>query len=196
MKRCRNPDCQKTFEPKYSTLQICCSPLCAIAWQATEKGKVHVKKAKKKEHRERKESIKPRNQHLKESQQAFNAFIRERDKFKPCVTCGTFTPKVRDRFGGVWDSGHYKTTGGFPELRFDEANAHKQCKSCNNPGPNKAHQVQMWYAKAMVQIVGQPKKDELDGPHEPKKWAIDELKDIKKLYRKKTRELKKERATA
>ncbi len=64
-----------------------------------------------------------------EAQKAFNAYIRARDAALPCISCGETNPP--DLHGGQWDCGHFKTVGAYPELRFEERNAHKQCKSCN-----------------------------------------------------------------
>jgi hypothetical protein len=52
----------------------------------------------------------------------FHKFIRERDKGKPCVSCGKFT---------TLQAGHFYSAGNFPETRFDEDNVHGQCKKCN-----------------------------------------------------------------
>jgi len=52
----------------------------------------------------------------------FSLYIRERDKDKPCVTCGKFTRKK--------DCGHFLSRR-FESIRFDEKNAHGQCEKCN-----------------------------------------------------------------
>jgi hypothetical protein len=51
----------------------------------------------------------------------FSLYIRQRDKDKPCVTCGG---------GGVKDCGHFISRR-FESVRFDEKNASGQCKKCN-----------------------------------------------------------------
>jgi len=52
----------------------------------------------------------------------FSSFIRERDKDKPCVTCGKYTDKK--------DCGHFISRR-FESTRFDEKNSHGQCQKCN-----------------------------------------------------------------
>lgn len=52
----------------------------------------------------------------------FHKFIRERDKDKPCVSCGKYT---------TLQAGHFYSAGNFPETRFSERNVHGQCKKCN-----------------------------------------------------------------
>jgi len=51
----------------------------------------------------------------------FAAFIRERDKNKPCITCGG---------GGVKDAGHFMSRR-FESTRYDEKNVYGQCVQCN-----------------------------------------------------------------
>jgi hypothetical protein len=45
-----------------------------------------------------------------------------------------------------------------------------------------------------VKRIGADKVDWLEGPHEPKRYTIEELKTIKAEYRAKTKELKREAA--
>ena len=52
----------------------------------------------------------------------FSLFIRERDKDKPCITCGKITQEK--------DCGHFISRR-FESVRFDEKNAHGQCIKCN-----------------------------------------------------------------
>ena len=60
---------------------------------------------------------------LKKLQVVFNAYIRERDKDKPCISCGNYFEKK--------DAGHYFATSGYSGLRFDEDNVHGECAGCN-----------------------------------------------------------------
>ena len=52
----------------------------------------------------------------------FHKFIRNRDKDKPCISCGKYT---------TLQAGHYYSAGKHPEIRFNEDNVHGQCLSCN-----------------------------------------------------------------
>lgn len=56
------------------------------------------------------------------AQKVFNAWIRERDKDKPCISCGK---------GRVENAGHYLSQGHHSALRFDEKNTNGQCIRCN-----------------------------------------------------------------
>ncbi|EEF25886.1 Protein ninG, putative [Ricinus communis] len=85
-------------------------------------------RVEKAETRRRKEAIKTIPDLIKEAQVAFNAFIRERDRAKPCICCGL--PLGAGEVGGAFDCGHYRSTGSASHLRFDERNAHAQRKVC------------------------------------------------------------------
>lgn len=186
--------CRESFRPFTST-QVVCSPDCALVWVKViaRKGKSTFEKALRSKYRADKERIKPRSKVMAEAQAAFNAFIRLRDDGEPCISCGRYNPP--DRHGGAWDCGHYLTRGAHPELRFNEDNAHKQCKKCNGGagfsfGGAKSKTVQQAYREHLGRKIGQDKVEWLDGPHEPRLYRIDELREIKATYQRKRRELK------
>ena len=52
----------------------------------------------------------------------FHKYIRNRDRGKPCVSCGRHT---------TLQAGHYYSAGQHPSVRFNEDNVHGQCLSCN-----------------------------------------------------------------
>jgi hypothetical protein len=137
----------------------------------------------RKELRTSKVKIKTRAQHMKEAQAAFNAWIRERDIGLPCVSCGR-------HHNGQWHAGHYRTVGGNPELRFEPLNVWRQCAPCNN---HKSGDI-VNYRLELVRRIGAEKVAWLEGPHEPRKHTVEEIKTIKAEYRAKTRELKKGQA--
>jgi len=56
--------------------------------------------------------------------EVFNAFIRERDKDEPCISCGTWA-------ANEWHASHFKSAGEFKATRYNEDNVHKSCKKCN-----------------------------------------------------------------
>lgn len=59
---------------------------------------------------------------LSKAQTVFNAWIRERDKDKGCISCGA----------PVEHAGHYYSAGHHSGLRFSEKNVNGQCLRCNN----------------------------------------------------------------
>jgi len=144
------------------------------------KAKEAAAKRERKEHKARKEKLKTRSDYAKEAQAEFNRFIRIRDDHLPCISCGR-------HHSGQYHAGHYRTVGGNPELRFDELNCHKQCSVCNN---HKSGNI-VEYRINLVQRIGSDQLEWLEGPHEPKKYTIEELRAIKLEYRVKANELKK-----
>lgn len=185
-KRC--PECRVMFTSARDSQAVCGEIECAIAHGQSEKGKETARKALadvgRKELRDAKEKIKTRAEHMKDAQTAFNSWVRARDAGLPCISCGT-TADIQ------YAAGHFRSAGGHPELRFDPLNVHLQCnRNCNmaksgNLGP---------YRIELIKRIGQEKVDWLEGPHEPKRYTIDDLKAIKAHYRALARELK--RATA
>jgi hypothetical protein len=115
---------------------------------------------------------------MKEAQAAFNAWIRVRDEDLPCISCGTTE-------AGQWHAGHYRTTAAAPELRFDENNCHKQCAQCNNYKSGNISE----YRPNLIDRIGQEELDKLEGPHEPKRYTIEDLKVIKAKCLRRRREL-------
>lgn len=182
MKKCRI--CKAKFEP-YNSLQQVCSPACALQKAQKDLQKDAERKAKEQRKwiREQKAKIKSRGDHLKEAQQAFNAYIRERDRHRPCISCGTYT-------AGQFHAGHYRTTKAAPELRFEELNCHKQCAQCNNFDSGNIVE----YRINLVQRLGQEAVEWLEGPHEAKHYTTDDLKEIKRKYRAMKRELERKAA--
>ena len=173
MKKKKCKVCWVQFEPT-RPLQAACSIDCAI--QLANKQK---EKKKQKETRELKAKLKSRADWLREAQAAFNAFIRERDKDLPCISCGRFHQ-------GQWHAGHYRTVGACPELRFNELGCNKQCSVCNNHLSGNL----VAYRKNLLIKIGQEKLEWLEGKHEPLKLTIEQIKEIKELYKRKLKELK------
>lgn len=58
---------------------------------------------------------------IKKAEKVFNAWVRNRDKDKGCISCG----------GSVDHAGHYFSAGSYSAMRFDETNVHGQCIGCN-----------------------------------------------------------------
>ena len=179
-KKCRVAACRASFVPSRMG-QAVCSPACALI-----DGPRHAPKARKaladierKDIKVRKEKLKSRADHLKDTQQAFNAWIRARDAALPCVSCGR-------HHEGQYHAGHYRTVGANPELRFEPLNAWKQCAPCNNHLSGNL----INYRISLLQRIGEEKVAWLEGPHEAKRYTVDELKAMTAEYRAKTRELK------
>ena len=188
-RKCKAPDCDNEYIP-YSTLSRACSGKCALILVNIAKDK-----KKRKEFAERKKNLRTKSDWLKLAQIQFNKFIRLRDKDEPCIDCGQFGSGEDHFTGGKWDAGHYLTRGGYPELRFDEDNCHKQLKTCNGGSgkyAKKNRTVQEGFRIRLITKIGIEKVEWLEGPHEPCHYSIDDLKAIREKYRLKVKELIKE----
>ena len=180
-KKCRVAACRASFVPARIG-QAVCSPACAIldAPKNQEKARKSLAQVERREIKVRKEKLKSRAEHLKDTQQAFNAWVRERDAELPCISCGR-------HHQGKYDAGHYRTVGSNPALRFEPLNCHRQCSPCNTQLSGNI----VNYRIALVKRIGSEQVDWLEGPHEPKKYTVEELKAMTADYRAKTRDLKK-----
>lgn len=177
--------CGEKFAPMFNTTQVVCSPKCALAHAPanSEKARKAIGQCERHEIKVRKEKLKSRADHLREAQAAFNEWIRLRDADRPCVSCGR-------HHEGQYHAGHYRSVGANPELRFEPLNVWKQCAPCNTHLSGNL----VNYRISLLQGIGAEKVEWLEGPHEPRKYTVEEIKTIKAEYRAKTRELKKGQA--
>lgn len=179
-KKCKNAECRAEFLP-VRELQAACDVPCAIAITSANKEKARKSLVRKEraEIREKRVRLKSRAQYLKETQAVFNEWVRARDASLPCVSCGR-------HHQGQWHAGHYRTVGANPELRFEPLNVWKQCAPCNN---HKSGDI-VNYRITLVRRIGLERVEWLEGPHEAKRYTIQDLKEMKAEYRAMIRELK------
>lgn len=162
--------CAEPFIPRQPMQRV-----CGIDCARAEAVRVRMRK----EAKEDREKKKRRADHLEDAQKAVNAFIRARDAALPCISCGNFTE-------AGWNAGHFLSVGSHPELRFEPLNIHKQCIHCNKH----KHGNAVLYRLALIEKIGPEAVEWLEGPHEAKKYTVDELKAIKAEYIRKAKELK------
>jgi hypothetical protein len=159
------------FEPKNRKHKVC-SPECAIGLH--EKS---ISKAIKASNREALKKLKTRSQWLKDAQAVFNKFIRIRDANNACISCGRFHT-------GQYHAGHYRSVGSSPHLRFNELNCHRQCSVCNNHLSGNI----MHYRKGLIAKIGNQAVEQLESDNEPKKYTIDDIKQIIAEYKQKIKD--------
>lgn len=169
--------CRHEFIPFRSTQKVCG---IECARKLAEKKREKVEKAKD---RLRKEALKTRSDWMKEAQQAFNSFIRLRDQLAGhlCISSG----RPLDWSGNNVDAGHYRSVGSAPHLRFTETNCHAQSKQDNRYKAGNA----VDYRIGLIQRIGLEEVEKLESDQTPRKWTIDELKEIKETYKRKLKEL-------
>ena len=162
--------CESEFYPRNSLQKVCkweCSTKYAKIKQAQKEKKVGL------------DQMKTLSDYLKTAQQIFNTFIRLRDANDPCISCGT-------EKSNLYDSGHYRSVGSNPQLRFNEHNVNKQCRKCNGYwGGNPIE-----YRKGLIKKYGIEIVEQLESDNEPKKYNIESIKELIKEYRGKIKLLK------
>lgn len=185
--------CNEWFIPAYANIRWCCpehGAIYAMELRAKEKVKAEAKRIKAKHEAEKadrkrladkKQQVKPLSYFIKQAQQAFNEFIRYRDREEVCISCGR-------HHEGQYHAGHFRTTGANPELRFNEDNCHRQCAPCNNHLSGNL----IAYRPALIAKIGQARFDDLMGPHEMPKWKREDYIRIRDEYRAKLKAMKQE----
>lgn len=175
-KKCRY--CKTLFTPTMP-MQIVCGIECAKAIAKKKREKVE-----KANDRQRKEELKPLQYWLKRTEKAVNAFVRERDREQPCISCGT-------NDAAEWHAGHWKSVGANSALRFDPANIHRQCDQCNVFKGGNANE----YEIRLPARIGQAEVDRLKHAPRLRKWTREECQAIENEFKAKLKELR-ERETA
>ena len=149
--------------------KTCGDPIC----KAELKCQIARKKAEKESTRARKEKLKSRNDWLNDVQKVFNAYIRARDG-NICISCGTQSPNIQ------YCAGHYRSRGAAPQHRFNELNVHSQCNHrCNMQLSGNI----VNYRPALIAKIGLAAVEALENDNEARHYTIDELIEMKALYK-------------
>lgn len=127
------------------------------------------------------------------AQDAFNAYIRQRDFMKPCISCG----KAMDWFvtGSLLsavNAGHYRSVGACAALRFNVFNCNAQCFECNT---QKSGNV-VAYRAALVGKWGKGIAKSLEGFKQPRSFSDDELERVRKIFSVRAKRLQKKNESA
>lgn len=162
-------------DPVYKRPNSTIGRLCYTCTMSKEamKNLDKIKKADRKKLKETKEKIKSLRDHIREAQVVFNRWIRNRDKDKPCISCGN---PLKAKF----DAGHYLSAGGNSALRFNEDNCHGQCVHCNQH--LSANLIN--YRIGLIERIGQGNVTFLESNSKmTKRWTVEELQVIKQKYK-------------
>ena len=122
---------------------------------------------------------KTRGDWMKEAQNAFNAYVRERDSFDGCISCGKVDEKQ-------YHAGHYRTRARAGHLAFHPFNNNRQCAPCNNHLSGNIIE----YRKGLVDKIGVDNVEWLENEENNYKYTIDDLKEIKQYYKEQLKLLK------
>lgn len=105
------------------------------------------------------------------AQKVFNAWIRQRDQDKGCISCNA----------KITEAGHYLSAGHHSALRFNETNTNGQCYRCNRL----LHSNAIYYRQGLINRYGEQKVLLLESSarHAVKKWSKIELQWIIENYK-------------
>jgi hypothetical protein len=179
-RKCAVKGCGNRFQPRSMTHRVC-GPECAVVHGAAERKRLDAKQT-----RERKAAVKTRGDYIADTQVAFNALVRFRDRNETCISCPTVLSTLADQPGGGYDCGHYRSRGSAPHLRFDLRNAHGQCKKCNRYRAGNAAD----YRIGLIARIGMPAVEALECDQAGGGWTIPELLALKADFRALIKKLK------
>lgn len=175
--------CREPFFRSSSLIRHC-SPDCGVElWKQKQAKEYRAETARRK-----KALLDKCPKHwTKKAVASCNRYVRERDRFEPCISCGATE-------AAQWDAGHYVPAGRGSVLRFDaDRNIHKQCCTCNDG--NKRSGNLIGYRPALVKKLGLEVVEELERiGHQTKRWTVEELKAIVADYDARLAVLTRERA--
>ena len=183
--------CGKPSQHRKHGLGIFCG--CLSEWLlTTDEGKEQLEKATLKATKPRRELEKEEKrrknanslQNLLDSvKQACHAYIRKRDEGKPCISCGA-------KWNPDFQAGHFYKAELYSSLKFDEHNINGQCRVCNlhKDGNFEGYQKGMW-ERYPDQIIGLIELEANEYKQSDFKWDREELKEIRKYYQDKLKEL-------
>lgn len=175
-KQCRAPFVKFRMEQK-----TCLNPECLVKQGRVEAAKRQAKevRAQRAETKAKLLELKPPQYWLKRAEKAVNAFIRERDRDQPCISCGTHD-------ASEWHAGHWISVGASSALRFDPANIHKQCHQCNWFEGGRASD----YEARLPARIGQAEFERVKFARRERKWTREECQEIEAEAKSKLKELK------
>lgn len=188
LRRTKCPHCRAKLDLGQRIHPACIEPWAdaqqAKKERATAKAARMAAKVERAETRRRKQELKPLRELLADSQVAFNAYIRARDAYKPCICCGK--PFEPNKPGGSMDAGHYLSRGSAPQHRFNENNVFGQRKNCNRPGGT----TRAAFRAGVIERIGVEAVEVLENDNAVRKWTREELIGIRDHYRAELKKLK------
>ena len=166
--RCKQ--CKQNFEPKYFNQKYCMiNDECIKHFAEQTKLKALEQKKKK-----IKSDLLTLQDYIKLAQNIFNKYIRLRDKGNNCISCNKKALKE--------NAGHFYSSGGHFNVRFDENNVNLQCEYCNTF----LHGNLLNYRENLVKKIGYEAFEKLTIDSQiTRKFTIEELKEIISTYKEK-----------
>ena len=158
------------------------SSIDAMVQHGMDKANQARERQHKAETKTRRDKIKSKTEWLAEAQTAFNAYVRLRDRGKPCVSCDKPDNGTHQRHAS-----HYRSVGACSGLRFNLKNVYASCQQCNTTKSGNLLEFRI----RLKARYGESLVDWLESQNEPRRYEIEYLKRLKALFNKKTRIIKK-----
>jgi hypothetical protein len=181
-KKCANRACRVSFVPSSPFISHC-SPDCAVIIALDRMAKKKAKEVKSERAADKKklEKFKSRSDWMREAQTAFNSYVRARDSGLKCASCED--PLTQNKRGGMIDCSHYRSVGSAPHMRFHLHNCAAACIKCNRwLGGNVAE-----LRKGLIARIGREKIEAVEADNSVRKFDIEYLKRVKRIFTKKAK---------
>lgn len=163
----------------------------------TPEGNARIKKAELKATKPRRELEKAQKERkqtntlqnlLQSVVNSCHKYIRLRDKYKPCISCGA-------NWNEHFQSGHFYKAELYSSLKFHPKNINGQCRVCNLHKDGNFE----GYRKGMIErydlkFVQNLEKDARKDKSEPFKWDREQLREERTVYNQMIKELEKQTA--
>jgi hypothetical protein len=176
-KRCKS--CGNPFIP-LRPLQRACSPDCAIKI-SRQKGRDKAEKAVRQDDRRRKEALKSKSDHRKDTQHLFNAYIRLRDMHKPCISCG------QSPYQGQRHASHYRSRAAASQLAYNFLNVWASCSQCNAIKSGNILEFRI----ALTKILTPSQLDSIEHNNEMAFYTVEDLKRLQGILKRRIKHYKK-----
>jgi hypothetical protein len=171
-KKCKY--CRGIFQPITTLQKNCFDPNCVTEWIQETKQKTWQKKKAK-----LKADLMTLTDYLKLAQQLVNKYINLRDKGLPCISCDKpITGRV--------NASHFWNANNHYNVRFNENNIHSSCINCNQFLSGNL----LEYRSRLITKIGITDFLILEAESsKTRKFSIDELKELIKVYKDKIKNL-------
>ena len=178
MKQKKCKICKEKFTPTRQLQPTCKNMECMIAYSNKHlaKKKLETKKVHLKEKKDfYKKDV--TTQKMK-AQNAFNRYIRTRDKGNDCISCGCKVIKG--------DASHFFPVGSHSAVRFHTDNVHLGCYKCNRF----LHGNLIPYKVSLIEKIGQERFNKLEAQSkDTKSYTNDYYTRIIRVFNKKTKRI-------
>jgi 5-methylcytosine-specific restriction endonuclease McrA len=175
------PVCLKEYTAE-KPRQAACGPVCALIAHRAKRVGVE-QKAVRRAHRARKDAMRTITDYKKEAQTVFNQYIRLRDQFKPCVSCG------QSPHQGQRHASHFRPRSTASQLAYNIWNCSTSCAQCNSMKSGNL----IPYRVELVKRIGEDRVLSLENNNNLANYTKEYLIRLKKVFKKRIKHLEAQR---